>query len=81
MSTTNRPSPQLSVFPDGGYVVHKLTGSFAGRCSAWFDASGRMLDAEQMTNPDSLASRPVKRGGPIWREIELIGARYAPQAV
>lgn len=39
---------QKHSFPDGGWVIHKATlPDRKGHFSAWFDASGKLLDAEQ----------------------------------
>lgn len=73
---------QVARFGDGGYVVHKITGPFKGKVSAWFDANGNILDAEQVgINPfgQSPSCRPVKRGGPIWRHAASVGL-YHKQA-
>lgn len=72
---------QVSYFHNGGYVVHKITGSFEGRVSAWFDAGGNMLDAEQLIGWGPDASREVKRDGPIWRHAQYMGRVYANRAV
>ncbi len=73
---------QLARFPDGGFVLHKITFvSENGRFSAWFSADGKLLDAEQITlrrNAWTLdeVSRPVKKDGPIWRMLRVFGPRY-----
>jgi hypothetical protein len=61
-------------FPAGGFVCHRITGAFRGVVSAWFDADGNPLDAEQRT-PDG-RYRPVKKGGPIWQRLAVIGRRH-----
>ena len=66
---------QYSRFSNGGYVLHKITGYWRGHCSAWFDAGGKLLDAE-ILYPDRYASRPVKVGGPMWREVQRVGRSY-----
>ena len=53
-----------------GFVMHKLTGYWKGRVSAWFDQNGVLLDAEHIPNIYGFTSRPVKRGGPMWKAIE-----------
>jgi hypothetical protein len=62
---------QKATFDGGGYVLHKITGSFSGRASAWFDAYGKMLDAEQITPRGSV--RTLKRNSPMWKELALRG--------
>jgi hypothetical protein len=62
---------QVAKFHDGGYVVHKIIlGGYKGRFSAWFDKSRTLLDAEQLIGDKS---RPVKRNGPAWSEVQRIG--------
>ena len=66
---------QLCRFTQGGFCLHKITGDWKGTASAWFDKDGALLDSEQITEP-FWSSRPVKRGGPMWQEIQRIGTRY-----
>jgi len=66
---------QLCRFTQGGFCLHKITGCFKGTVSAWFDKDGNPLDAEQILVPFG-SSRPVKRGGPMWRLICKLGIRY-----
>jgi hypothetical protein len=78
----NAPAIQLARFPDGGFVLHKITApEYSGRFSAWFDASGGLLDAEQITTRGSgimgqTASRHVKRDTPSWSMLAQVGKRY-----
>ena len=40
---------QKHTFEGGGFVIHKIRlESYAGRFSAWFDAKGDLVDAEQI---------------------------------
>jgi hypothetical protein len=60
----------VSVFPGGGFVVHKACG---GATSGWFDASGNLTDAEFR---DSLGrSRPVRPGSSRWAQLQALGRR------
>lgn len=62
---------QKNTFPDGGFVLHKIFSfTTKGHHSAWYDKDGNLLDAEHII---LLASRPVKRGGPVWRELDNLG--------
>jgi hypothetical protein len=61
-------------FTNGGFCLHKITGDFTGKVSAWFDRNGTLLDAEQITRPFE-SSRPLKRDGPMWRYVAHIGQR------
>lgn len=65
---------QHQQFANGGYVLHKMTGFWTNKVSAWFDANGKLLDAEHILR--SNVSRAVKRDGPMWREIERQGQPY-----
>ena len=41
---------QISKFEAGGFVIHrKMLPGRVGRFSAWYDSSGNLLDAEQIT--------------------------------
>ena len=66
---------QLGRFTNGGYCLHKITGKWKGNASAWFDKDGVILDAEQIPVPFE-SSRPIKKGGPMWKAIQKIGLRY-----
>ena len=65
---------QFSRFTNGGYVLHKMRGYWSGSASAWFDRNGAMIEAEQITPAG--VSRPIRRGGPMWAELQRIGNRY-----
>ena len=73
---------QVCRFSNGGFVLHKITGAFKGRCSAWFDADGTMTAAEQIIPVRGaggsivLGSRSVKIDGPAWAHCRAMGARY-----
>jgi hypothetical protein len=56
---------------NGNFVIHKILGGWKGHASAWFKKDGTMYDCEQVLRP--FRTRPIKMGGPIWRELELIG--------
>ena len=62
----------------GGFALHKVTPpTFKGRCSAWFDADGNLLDAEQIIprSDGNETERSVKRGGPIWEYLQGVGRK------
>ena len=46
-----------------------------GRGSAWFDITGKMLNAE-ILYPGKYAARAVKKDGPIWKGLERYGKIY-----
>jgi hypothetical protein len=56
---------QCHRFADGGFVLHKITDpKLTGRLSAWFDASGQLIDCEAL---DRLhRARPVTKDGFAW---------------
>lgn len=60
-------------FSDGGYVLHKITGAFSGRVSAWFDKTGHLITCEQLIGE---RSRPVKTDAAIWQYVQHIGRTY-----
>jgi len=63
---------QKHYFYNHGFVIHKITGDFSGKISAWFGPSGELLNCEQIL-PHKQISRPVKINGPIWKEIAKLG--------
>lgn len=66
---------QKATFSDGGFILHKIKlACVKGKCSAWYDSNGVLIDAERITSRD--ISFPVKRNGPIWSELENIGKIY-----
>lgn len=64
---------QLCRFTTGGYVLHNIRGDWKGRISAWFDQNGKLTDAEQLLE---CRETPIKRNGPIWQQLQRIGAPY-----
>jgi hypothetical protein len=79
-------SAQVHFFGTGlGFVVHHAFADGVGlgskSYSAWFDASGKLLDAEVcfwVVN-SGRRSRPVKRGGAVWRRLASLASRYLPE--
>jgi len=68
------PTFQKCTFAQGGFVLHKITGSFKGRCSAWYDAAGNLEAAEQYYwNVTRDVERDVRKDGPIWTELARHG--------
>lgn len=65
--------PQLFNNGKDGFVIHKITGNFKGKCSAWYDAKGKLIAAEQILPASRLLfglnTRPVKVYGPLWKEL------------
>ncbi len=65
---------QFSRFSTGGYVLHKVMID-GTKYSAWYSATGELLDAEQYTT--SNVARPVPlRLVNIRAELTKIGGRY-----
>lgn len=66
---------QISRFSTGGYVIHKiLLQRGKGRFSAWYDKTGKLLDAEQIF--DSGQTRQVVENGPTWQRLAEVGGRF-----
>jgi hypothetical protein len=65
---------QISYFPCGGFVLHKITGDFSGKCSAWFNNKGDILEVEQIIPFKGGITRPVKKNGPIWKYCKRLGS-------
>ena len=59
-------------FECGGFVLHGIDGDFNGRCSAWYNEEGNLLDC-QIIRPRELEGRSVKRGGKIHKRLILLG--------
>ncbi len=58
------------------YTLHKVTGPYSGHCTAYYDADGKLFDAEQFTGNWTRSIRSVKVDGPIWKHLQAIGVRY-----
>jgi hypothetical protein len=69
-------SIQPAYFSTGGFVLHKITGDFSGRCSAWFDKEGNIEEVEQIIPLAGGITKPVKKGGSIWEYCAGVGKRY-----
>ena len=59
---------RIVTYSNGGGVIHGITGKFKGKCSAYFDKNGNLVDAGQIT--DRGYARGVKENGPIWKMLE-----------
>lgn len=59
-------SIQVCVYSVGGFAVHRITGDFEGKASAYFNADGIMMEAEFIRGNNSY---PVKFAGPAWQDI------------
>jgi len=75
MSKTNN-TIQVSYFSPGDFVLHKITGGFSGKCSAWFNKEGEVEEVEQIIPLKGGVTRPVKKNGPIWEFCASLGKRY-----
>lgn len=61
--------------PDGSFEIHSITGKFKGKCSAYFNSKGDLIDAVQFFSDDSfLKLLPLSR---IWN----ICARYKKMVI
>lgn len=59
---------QFQPYTGGGFCIHKITGTWKGNVSAYFNVKGEPIDAEY-----TRTGRSVKRGGPVWTRLETIG--------
>jgi hypothetical protein len=64
---------QKAIFPDGGFVRHKITGDFSGKCSAWYDKTGKLIDAEQILNTGII--KKIKPKAAIWNHCAELGPK------
>lgn len=63
------------IFSPGTFVLHKITGKFSGKCSAWYDSEGKMTDCEWIRKdgrvclipPHKPMHRYLESLGPIWK--------------
>ncbi len=66
---------QFHWFSNGGCVIHKMwVKGYVGHFSAWFDADGNLLDAEQRIS--IMKHRTVRHGKPCWKAIERKGRLF-----
>lgn len=67
-------------FETGGFVLHRIPGDGASLYSAWFDATGKLLDCEQTRAKSGaviLHGRAVPKTARVVREfIETAGRVY-----
>lgn len=60
---------QIARFSTGGCVIHKIKIGIAPvKYSAWFDADGKMLDAE-IVRDGHKTTLTVKKDGPVWNKL------------
>ena len=67
---------QFHRFHNGGFVIHKIPAPCKGTISAWFNADGTIVDAEQIVRLGG-ATRFVKRHGPLWQHAGAVGRAWA----
>ena len=61
-----------STFSGCGFSLQKITSDrFTGRCSAWYDNNGKMIDCEWIRR-DGVA-RLIRKGTPMYRYLESLG--------
>jgi hypothetical protein len=65
---------QHHTFSNSHFVLHKITGDFRGKVSAWFNDDGHPTDAELIRPNGSL--HPIKRDGLIWQQLRSLGRIY-----
>jgi len=60
------------VFPTKSFALHKITSPyFTGKCSAWYDAKGKLQDCEWIRRDGVHRIIPV--GTPMYRYLESLG--------
>lgn len=59
------------IFEPGSFVLHKITGKFSGKCSAWFLPDGTITDAEWIRRDGQ--TRNIPRNSPMFRYCESLG--------
>jgi hypothetical protein len=59
-------------FHDGSFVIHGISHLSAQRISAWFDASGKPIDAQYMPSEKAVAMRHRS----IWASLSSIGRAW-----
>jgi hypothetical protein len=62
---------QGGIFSRGGFALHKITGKFSGKCSAWFSPDGKLEDCEWIRRDGVYRSIPPHT--PMFRYLESLG--------
>lgn len=66
---------QFSRFDNGGFVLHKIMVK-KRKYSAWFSASGKILDAERFSRDNQrVAAVPLDRHRNVVAELVKVGGR------
>ena len=73
---------QVFQFSDGGFVAHRVTRAQwpKARFSVWFDAAGKILDAEALyghersRNATFAQRESLAELGPVWKDRETQNA-------
>lgn len=64
---------QKKTFPDGGFVLHKVTGNFKGHASVWYAKDGLPIDAEIHNGRGGVSSYNLKKGQSMTTHFEVMG--------
>jgi hypothetical protein len=59
-------------FPNGGFVIHKISHLSSKRISAWFDKDGKPVAAEYMPDGRSVALKHKS----IWASLASVGRAW-----
>ena len=62
------------IFAPNSFVLHKITGKFKGKCSAWYFADGTIFDCELIRRDGQI--RMVRPGSPMFRHCQAIGKNW-----
>ncbi|MCA3186959.1 MAG: hypothetical protein INH13_25740 [Cupriavidus sp.] len=72
---------QVKRFDSGGFVIHKIRIPESKlRFSAWYDASGQLLDVEAFTSsgkPFAPFTISRAKSGPVGLELAILGFRQS----
>lgn len=72
----NQPIQFARFESTGGYVLHKVMVN-GRKYSAWFDKSGKLLDAERFSKDNRTTFHvPLDRHRLVAAELTKVGARY-----
>jgi hypothetical protein len=59
------------IFEPQSFALHKITGKFKGKCSAWYSSHGELTDCEWI-RPDG-QTRVIPPHKPMWNYLKSLG--------
>jgi len=60
------------IFEPQSFAIHKITGKFKGKCSAWYSSAGELTDCEWI-RPDG-QTRVIPPHKPMWNYLKSLGS-------